>query len=103
MNIRDFVNYIRTYQKGVNFLRSMDDMGLDFYETPLCESADALFQAWIEQIMPNEDGQDLIYWWLFEDVDKVITKDGVDINVEDIEEFTKYLLNNGYFKSEENS
>lgn len=96
MNIREFVNYIRIYQRGVNFLRNMDDMGLDFYETPLCESADAIFQAWLDQIL-NEDGQDLVYWWLFEEVDKVITEDGRDINVEEVEEFAKYLKEHGYF------
>jgi hypothetical protein len=96
MNIREFVKYIRIYQRGVNFLRDMDDMGLDFYETPLCESADTIFQAWLEQIL-NEEGQDLVYWWLFEEVDKVITEDGNDINVEGIEEFAKYLKEHGYF------
>ena len=97
-----FVEYLKSYQKGIDFLRNMDDAGLDLYETPLTASADALFQAWLEQIL-NEEGQDLVYWWLFEDVDKVITDNDNEINVEDIEEFTKYLLDNGYFKTEGNS
>lgn len=97
-----FVEYLRAYQEGIDFLKNMYDTGLDFYETSLTASADTMFQAWLEQII-NEEGQDLVYWWLFEDVDKVITDNGNEINVEDIEEFTKYLLNNGYFKSEENS
>lgn len=97
-----FVEYLKSYQRGIDFLENMDNTGLNFYETPLTESADALFQAWLEQIL-NEEGQDLVYWWLFEDVDKVITVDNNEINVEDIVELTKYLLDNGYFKTEENS
>lgn len=96
MNTNEFISHIKEYLEGVEFLRNMDDAGLDFYETPLCKSADAMFQAWLDQIT-NEEGQDLIYWWIFEDVDKVITEDGVDINVEDIEEFAKYLKEHGYF------
>lgn len=97
-----FVEYLKSYKKGIDFLIDMDDAGLNLYETSLTASADTMFQAWLEQIL-NEEGQDLVYWWLFEDVDKVITDNDNEINVEDIEEFTKYLLNNGYFKSEENS
>jgi hypothetical protein len=97
-----FVDYIMAYQRGTDFLRNMDDAGLDLYETPLCASADTLLDAWLDQVL-NEEGQDLVYWWLFEDVDKVITDNDNEFNVEDIEEFTKYLLNNGYFKTEENS
>ena len=97
-----FIEYLKSYQSGTTFLEEMDDAGLDLYETPLTASSDTLFQAWLEQIL-NEEGQDLVYWWLFEDVDKIITDNDNEINVEDIEDFTKYLLNNGYFKSEENS
>ena len=97
-----FVEYLKSYQRGIDFLKNMDDTGLNFYETPLTESADTLLQAWLEQIL-NEEGQDLVYWWLFEDVNKVITVDDNKINVEDIVEFTKYLFNNGYFETEGNS
>jgi len=90
-----FIEYMKAYQKGLSFLENMHDEGLDLYETSLCTSADALFQAWLDQIMDNE-GQDLVYWWLFEDVDKVITEDNTDINVESLEDFANYLNEYGY-------
>jgi hypothetical protein len=94
----NFITNLKAYKEGCDFLRKMDNYNLDFYETPLSKSSDTMFQAWLDQIT-NEEGQDLIYWWLFEDVDKIITDNEVDINVEDIEEFTKYLKDYGYFKN----
>lgn len=95
MNTATFISYLKEYLKGIQFLRNMYDAGLDLYESPLCNSADFIFQAWLEQLT-NEEGQDLIYWWIFEDVDKIITEDENDINVEDIEDFAKYLKAHGY-------
>lgn len=36
----------------------------------------------------------LVGWWLYETVDKVITMDGKEINVESVEDFVDFLINN---------
>jgi hypothetical protein len=36
--------------------------------------------------------QDLVGWWLYEDVDKVIWIDEFEIKVDNVEEFTDYLI-----------
>ena len=36
--------------------------------------------------------QDLVGWWLYEDVDKVIWIDEFEIKVDKVEEFTDYLI-----------
>lgn len=94
----DFLKYIKAYQDGCKFLRSMDDAGLDFYDTVLAISADTMFQAWLEQIT-NEEGQDLVYWWLFEDVEKDIYEDNkVIAELKDEESLYSYMKENGLIK-----
>lgn len=91
----EFINYVGIYKDGADFLSRIDDEGLNLYDTLLTKSADYMFQAWLEQIT-SEEGQDLIYWWLFEDVEKIITEDAVDINVESLEDFANYLKEHEY-------
>jgi hypothetical protein len=37
---------------------------------------------------------ELVGWWLYENVEKVITVDGEGVNVESIEDFANYLIVN---------
>lgn len=92
-----FVTGLNTYIKGIKFLEDLDDIGLDLYESPLSTSNDSLFDIWINTFV-TEDGSDLIYWWLFEDVDKVIYKDDKIIaTLETVEDLFDYMLSNNYF------
>ena len=102
MEVQEFIKVLKAYKKYVDTLYALEDFGIDLNEGPIADSVDTIFDAWLDSIT-NEEGQDLVYWWLFEDVDKVITDNDNEINVDDIEEFTKYLLDNGYFKTERNS
>ena len=36
--------------------------------------------------------QDLVGWWLYEDVDKIIYVDDIEVNVDKVEEFVDYLI-----------
>lgn len=93
-----FIDTLKVYKSGVDFLRKMDDEGLDLYETPLTRSADALFDAWLNQIT-NDDGVDLIYWWLFEDTEKELYDDDQNVIAKLTDETTlyDYMNENGYF------
>lgn len=93
-----FIDTIKVYKSGVEFLRKMDDEGLDLYETPLNTSADTLFDTWLKQIT-NDDGIDLIYWWLFEGVEKELYDDNQNVIAKLTDEATlyDYMNENGYF------
>lgn len=93
-----FIDTIKVYESGVDFLRKMDNEGLDLYETPLNRSADTLFDTWLKQIT-NDDGVDLIYWWLFEDVEKELYDDNENVIAKLTDEATlyDYMNENGYF------
>ena len=92
-----FVNGLNTYIKSIEFLEALDDIGLNLYESPLSTSNDSLFDIWINTFV-TQDGSDLIYWWLFEDVDKVIYKDDkVVATLETVEDLFDYMLSNNYF------
>lgn len=93
-----FMDAIEAYKKGIDFLRKMDDMGLDLYDTPLCSASDVMFDKWLSQIT-NEDGIDLVYWWIFEDVEKKIydLNGNETNNIEDLGSLYDYMKANGYF------
>lgn len=94
----NYLKTIETYKKGSDWLFSLEDnFSIDLFDSPIAQSLDAIFDEWLEQNF-NEEGCDLVYWWLFEDVEKVITVDDKDVNVADLEEFVKYLIDNGYTK-----
>lgn len=38
-----FIDCMKSYERGLEFLRNMDKMGLDLYETPLCYASDTVF------------------------------------------------------------
>ena len=89
---------IKQYQDFNNYLDKLKENGLDILDTDLVEKAYLVFDTWIESIL-NEEGQDLIYWWLFEDVDKILYEDGKsDINVERLEDLYSYMYNTNMFK-----
>lgn len=73
------------------------DLGYDLIESPLVEYADKLFDTLIESYF-NEDGVELITWWLWEDVPKKIyiqvgTEES-EIDVESIERLYNYIKDN---------
>lgn len=91
-----FIKTIEAYKSFLDTSDKLMDLGIDLAEGPITNSLDIIFDAWLTEIT-NEEGQDLVYWWLFEDVDKVITEDEEDIVVDDIELFANYMKEHGYF------
>lgn len=98
MTYQLFSKGIKQYQDFNTYLDKLKDAGLDIFDTDLIEKAYAIFDTWVETIL-NEEGQDLVYWWLFEDVDKIIYEDGKpDINVEKLEDLYTYMHSLNMFK-----
>ena len=93
-----FIGVIRSYKDSMDFLENTESIGLDLYETPLCATLDTIFDTWLNSIT-NDDGVDLIYWWLFEDVEKNIYKDEeVIATLTDEESLYNYMKENGIYK-----
>lgn len=77
--------------------KQLDSIGQVFnsciYDSPLASAVTRIENDLIIVICNgNEEMNDDIYWWLYEDVKKTITlANGKEIDVEDIESFYKYL------------
>jgi len=90
----EFVKIIendRTYHDIINKIDK--ECGISFHESSLDNCYNYLFDLVLEQYF-NEDGIDLIYWWLYEDVDKTITsEDGSKIELNSARDLYDYLVN----------
>lgn len=93
------VEIIKAYKGSIDWMTEMADNYIDIFDSPLSSTADVIFDTWLNDHF-TEEGVELVYWWIFEDVDKLLYDDKDNsINVEDIEEFVKYLQENNYVKS----
>lgn len=94
------------FQSLVNIKDSVDEyvdtmysaFHIDLAESPLFSAYGKLLDKVIYSYTNGVEGADLINWWLFESVNKVLTdKDGTH-DVEDIHDFYNYLKDNNYLK-----
>ena len=90
MNKEAFIKTINKYKQFIDASDKLNDLGIDLSEGPITDAIDAIFDAWLAEFL-NEEDIDIIYWWLFEDVDKIIYDGDEEINVEDIEDLYNYL------------
>ena len=68
MSEEKFVETLLKYQNFLDVSDRLMDLGIDLAEGPITEAIDTLLDSWIDSIT-GEAGSDLIYWWLFEDVE----------------------------------
>lgn len=94
----EFINVIKAYKSGIKFMEDADAIGIDLYNSIICDSSDTVFGSWLT-LITNDDGVDLIYWWIFEDVEKKIydNDDEVIADLVDEETLYNYMKENGYF------
>jgi hypothetical protein len=90
----EFVKIIendRTYNDIINKIDK--EYKISFYGSDLDNCYSDLFNFVLQKYF-NEDGIDLIYWWLYEDVDKTITsEDGSKIELNSARDLYDYLVN----------
>ena len=98
-----FVEQIKLINKYDKIITKLEDLNIDvinsdLYEIPLC-----IFDNFICSHF-NNDGQDLIFWWIYESVPKIIYESTIfgeeEINIEDINDLWSYLIGHKeeYFK-----
>lgn len=98
-----FIQFIQEYQKydaGIRRLeKALGGEGAhcrcELFETDWNIAAQGMLDAFAKSYL-TEEGEDLLYWWLYEDVDKIIadseTKEEADVN--ELENLVDYLWNN---------
>ena len=97
MSKEKFVSTIDYYQNFLDKADKLEALGINLYDGPLVESIDFVFDAWINEIT-GEAGSDLIYWWLFENVEKEIYEDNkVVATLDTVENLYDYMKENNYF------
>lgn len=97
MSKEKFVDTLLKYQNFLNVSDQLMDLGIDLAEGPITMAIDTLLDSWIDSIT-GEAGSDLIYWWLFEDVEKKIYEDDkVVATLKTAEDLYNYMKENNYF------
>ncbi len=69
----------------------------DLFEIDLVQITYQLFDNYIYSCF-DEDGADLIFWWLYESVPKIIYTEEAEYNVEDLKDLWEYLVKNNHLK-----
>lgn len=101
----------KEFKESINCLNKINKFNDDFYknykinvsETDAIQESWKLFNTFIDSHF-TESGKDLVYWWIYENVPKIIYNNTVfgkeKINIENIEDFWKYLESDKklYFK-----
>lgn len=71
ITLENFKETLRIYQDFIAKQEILKSAGIDILESWLNDLPGLLFDQWCKSNFTDE-GVDWIYWWLFEDVDKVI-------------------------------
>ena len=99
--LKNQINRKQIFDKQMETLESV--FNSDIFDSPLINNIYEMFDAYIESHF-TENGQDLIYWWLYEEVPKKIYEDTLfgekETDVENLEDLWKYLTSDKdlYFK-----
>lgn len=113
---KEFYDYITSYQLFENAIDRIEtaisgkSYGFGLWESDWYDAVGRMLNIFLDSHF-TETGTDLITWWLWEDVDKVIYetvdpdlfsgKTEVERNVEDFDDLWKYMIKHekDYFKN----
>ena len=91
MTREQFKKYIREIEEIAELSDKLADFGIETIECKELFRAEEIFFAWLEQDF-GKNGADLVSWWLYEDVPKVIYEpDGSETNLENIDDLYSYV------------
>lgn len=75
------------------------ELGMNLVETPLFDIPAKMFDNFIDSVC-TEEGSDLVFWWLYEDVDKVIyglSNNEENFSLDTIDQLYDYMDKNKLF------
>lgn len=106
INKNEFTKFIEAYQifesgmDRLSFALTGSKYGIPLFETDWGDAVGTMLDTFLDSHFTN-DGCDLVTWWLFEDVDKLITQkvnpdlfngeSEIEYDVEDIEALWDYI------------
>ena len=103
-NFIDFIKSYREFESGIKRLEeaiSGKPYGCCLYESDWCEAVGKMLDVYVDSHF-TEVGLDLVFWWLFEEVDHIITqnttpdlfngKDKIEYNVNSIDDLWDYMI-----------
>lgn len=94
MKREDFKDCIRKLEAIAELGNKLSDLKIETIECKELYYADEIFFKWVKDEF-GEAGEDLVSWWLYEEVDKIVyEEDGTETNLEDIDALYTYLLEN---------
>lgn len=86
------------FAKQINLMKSFNykidqikDFGIDLVETPLFDIPAQMFDNFVSAVCTDE-GEDLVFWWMYENVEKVIFEHDEEGNEKKIPLETVYQL-----------
>ena len=91
-----FIQYLNSIKNLDNEVDKWEDfLRIDIFESPLFQRSFDLIDIVIKYLSDNNtDIEDLISWWLYEDVDKLIfLPDGTTIDIETPDKLYDYIMN----------
>lgn len=92
---KECLEHIVAYNKELDIWEKL--IGCDIFEAKIFRQASNVSNDLVTLLGKNNDELiDLINWWLYEDVDKVLWLNGREISVRTIDEFCKYINENYY-------
>ena len=91
MDRKQFKKSLRKVEKISELSDKLADLGIETLQCKELFYASEIFFDWVKECF-GEDGEDLVSWWMYEDVDKILyVEDGTEINIEDIDDLYSYL------------
>lgn len=80
------------------FIKEWDNNPVLNIESRLYDIPLIMFDTCINSVL-TETGADLLFWWLYENVDKIIyLKDGSEIDLTNLDDLLDYLYKESYVK-----
>ena len=89
MKKEEFIKIINSIIKIDDTITKLYDIGVDIVSSPLCDYGIITDILWT--YIYGKEGMDIINWWLYESVDKIITIDGENIDVTKVEDLYDFL------------
>lgn len=89
MEKEEFIKIINSIIKIDDTITKLYDIGIDIINSPLYDYVKIADTLWT--CIYGKEGMDIINWWLYESVDKIITVDDKNIDVTQVENLYNFL------------
>lgn len=95
MKEKEFKESISLIKEFMSLGESLRKLDIDIINSKLYDIPGRLFDILIETSF-TEEGVDLVFWWLYEDVPKEVTDNMVKYDLESVDALWKYLKKKRY-------